>query len=87
MDEIMEELVRLAQENGQLLSLIDALHRIVDDAETTKAANIIGGDIKPELIRNIFGWKMCDRARNALIEREAWYEAHKKGMRDERVDE
>lgn len=87
MDEIMEELVRLAQENGQLLSMIDALHRIVDDAETSKAANIIGGDIKPELIRNIFGWKKCDRAKNALIEREAWYKAHRKRLLDERVDE
>ena len=86
MDEIMEELVKLAQENGQLLAKIDALHRIVDDAETTKAANIIGGDIKPELIRNIFGWKMCDRAKNALIEREAWYEAHKKEIQNARVD-
>ena len=83
--DLMKKVVDLARENGELLSKIDALHRVVDEAETVKNTNIIGGDIDPILIRNVFGWPMSDRAKNALIEREAWYEAHRREY--ERVDE
>jgi hypothetical protein len=80
--ELMKKVVDLARENGELLAKIDVLHRVVDDAETEKSANIIGGDIDPVLVRNVFGWPMSNRAKNALIEREAWFAAKKKEMRD-----
>ena len=80
--ELTKKLVALAEENGRLMAQIDALHRIVDHSETVKSENIIGGDIDPKLIRSVFGWSMCDSAKNALIEREAWFAAKKKEMQD-----
>lgn len=69
--ELFEELIKKAERLAAIEAKIEALHKMVDTEETRTVRRGYGIDIEIETIRDLFGWPMCDAARNARIEYEA----------------
>ena len=88
-DAITKELIKLAEENGQLNAKIDALHRMIDKQDTEAEESYVVSTIPTSYVRVIFGWKLCDGAKNARIEREARIAKIREEMEreDARMDE
>lgn len=79
-DALIKETLKLANENGQMLSKIDALHRMVDNADAEAEDSYVVSKIPTSIVRELFGWGVCDRAKNARIEREARLERYRRSQ-------
>ena len=69
--EMLQELIKKAERLAVLEAQIESFHRLVDGEETRSMRRGYLRSIDIEVIRDSFGWKMCDDARTARIEYEA----------------
>ena len=69
--EMLEKFMEIAEKLAVLEAEVTLLHRMVDAEETRTMRRGYSRDIDTETIRDVFGWAMCDEAKNAGIEYEA----------------
>lgn len=68
---IIDNLTRAVADANYFRAQLDVLRNAIDLADVDYAENQYGDYIKTDQLRMIFGWPICEKARNIILEKEA----------------